>query len=235
MRYLGGKSRIGKKIAAIVNAEIAANPRPYLEPFCGACWVTQHIVAPSRMCSDANGALIAMWQALQAGWVPPTEVSEAMYADAKAGKLDPATTAFIGFGCSFGGKWFGGYARDYRGADYCRAAKNSLAAKLKNLAGVEFVNLPYEALAPEGRVIYCDPPYQGTTSYRAVPAFDTGKFWDTVRRWAESNTVFVSEYAAPDDIPCVAEFQTRLGMRSKSGREPRIEKLFSLGTAHHAI
>ena len=27
---------------------------------------------------------------------------------------NPALTGFVGFGCSFGGKWWGGYAKDKR-------------------------------------------------------------------------------------------------------------------------
>ena len=32
-------------------------------------------------------------------------------------------TGFVGFGCSFGGKWFGGYARNRVGRNYCLEAK----------------------------------------------------------------------------------------------------------------
>ena len=57
-----------------------------------------------------------MWKALQSGWEPPDIVTEAEYQYIKDHKdEDPALAGFVGFGCTFGAKWFAGYARDKRG------------------------------------------------------------------------------------------------------------------------
>ena len=66
MRYLGGKARLRDQIVPIING-IDANI--YLEPFCGACWVGELVNKRTRIFSDANKYLIAMWQAIQNGWV----------------------------------------------------------------------------------------------------------------------------------------------------------------------
>src|SRR3990167_10829930 len=130
MRYMGGKSRVCKPIAAYINGVVG--DRPYWEPFVGGGWVLQHVKARLRFASDLHGPLIRMWQALQSGWVPPSNVSEEEYRRLKADEAaDPALRAFVGFGCSFGGKWFGGYARSDREAqrNYAVNAKNSLTRK----------------------------------------------------------------------------------------------------------
>ena len=41
--------------------------------------------------------------------------------------------SFVGFGCSFAGKWFGGYARSNDKRNYAKMAKNSLNKKIINL------------------------------------------------------------------------------------------------------
>lgn len=78
-------------------------------------------------------------------------------------------------------------------------------------------------------VIYCDPPYQGTTQYGAVNSFNWEKFWDWCRSQSMAgNKIFVSEYKAPDDFDCVLEIETKLDVRTKDGKQPtRTERIFS--------
>lgn len=75
-------------------------------------------------------------------------------------------------------------------------------------------------------LVYCDPPYQGTTQYGAFAGFDHELFWDTMREWSKHNTVVVSEYKAPNDFKCVAEFSSRMGLTTENERPIRCEKLF---------
>lgn len=135
MQYLGGKTRIAKAIAEIVNAE--RGDRVFWEPFCGGLSVSVKLAAHGPgIVSDANPALIALYQAVRDGWDPPGHVSEEEYSAAKALPDSDPRKAFIGFGCSFGGKWFGGYARNARGDDYVGATQRSLARDLPKLRGV---------------------------------------------------------------------------------------------------
>jgi DNA adenine methylase len=228
MQYLGGKSKTWKEISQYVK-EVRRDGQEYIEPFVGGGWVLQGVQG-KRSASDANQALITMYQALQSGWIPPAYVDKEQYEEVKALKNahDPIT-AFIGFGCSFSGKWFGGYARDSAGRNYASNAKNSLIRQLPLISDVSFSCKSYSEWSPVGCIIYCDPPYANTTGYNAVGEFDSANFWQTMREWSESNTVIVSEYEAPDDFICVKEIATKTDMHTKVGKDARTEKIFTYG------
>lgn len=225
MRYLGGKSKIRKQIATFLES-VRKPEQVYFEPFCGGCHVTQEI-SGTRIAGDGNYALITMYRALQKGWIPPQSVTEELYAKYKANPnpYDPAT-AFIGIGCSFGGKWFGGYARQ-KGYDFAIGGTNAIMRQLPKIQDVEFRYGNYWEHNPQDMLIYCDPPYQGTTAYGAFKEFDHTRFWNTMRIWSRDNTVVISEYKAPDDFKCVLEIPTKTIIRD-SDNKPILsaEKLF---------
>ena len=80
---------------------------------------------------------------------------------------------------------------------------------------------------PDNSLIYCDPPYEGTTKYK--DDFNHKRFWQWCRNKSnEGHIVFVSEYNAPDDFECVkvVETNTQLGNGSNSGNMVKVEKLF---------
>ena len=199
-----------------------------------------------RIGSDVCLPLIALYNALQNGWTPPEQVTEADYQQAKSGNCEPYLQAFIGFGCSFAGKWFGGFARGGHGADaptaarslrsnldrnYAANARNSLLKKSVGMSDVRFNHLDYRntPFKPEGWVIYCDPPYAGTTGYTAAPPYNPAEFWVQCSLWAGAgNVVLVSEYQAPADWTCVLEVATKTDIRNRENQlEPRQERLFS--------
>jgi DNA adenine methylase len=132
-------------------------------------------------------------------------------------------TAFAAFGCSFGAKWFCGYA-----LGGFIPTKNSLKKSMGKIQNVKFRCCSYEEHRPKNMLIYCDPPYANTTGYTACRKFDHEKFWDTMRNWSADNIVVISEYQAPPDFECVLEMQTRLSVRSKNGCERRTERLFQV-------
>jgi DNA adenine methylase len=223
MHYLGGKARIGKQIANIVN-NLFTTHQSYLEPFMGAGWVLSKIVAKQRAASDSHLDLILLWKALQSGWIPPSYLSEEEYNELR--KSEPsALRGFAGFGCSFSGKWFGGYARS-GDRNYALNAKNSLMRKLSTMLDVYFEHKKYQSYSGlKDWVIYCDPPYEGTTKYK--DGFNHEEFWSIMRNWSIDNKVIISEYKAPFDFECIAEFVTRTDLRTtKNGKEERIERLF---------
>lgn len=233
MQYLGGKSRTAKPICDYLNKLIKDNKiEVYYEPFCGACNIISDIQCYKRYASDAHYYLVQMWrEVVTFGWEPPSAVSEEDYDSAKThiGWPDHCI-GFIGFGCSYSGKWFGGYARDNTGRNYASNARNSILKKAKKLEGVTFRWCSYENCISyvSGKLIYCDPPYKGTTSYKGTDQFDHDAFWQWVRARSKHNIVIVSEYEAPDDFECVLEIETKTDMRTNSGKEKRIEKLFRL-------
>ena len=53
---------------------------------------------------------------------------------------------------------------------------------------------------PAGAVIYCDPPYKGTSEYAGAEGFDHDAFYDWCEAQARAgHPVFISEYDMPAD------------------------------------
>lgn len=229
MRYFGGKARVGKSLIAYLEG-VRKPGQAWAEPFCGGLWMT-YLAGGTRLASDANKALITLYQKVQNGWLPPETLSKSVYEEIriKQDSEDPLT-AFAGFGCSFGGKWFGGYASS-GSRNYAKNAKNSLLKKMGKCKDVVFFYADYkEALlaVPKGSLVYLDPPYAHTTGYGATGSFDSGQFWGIVRKMSEEHDVYVSEYSAPPDFKCVLEVQTKTDIRNKTGnKEERVERLFT--------
>ena len=223
MQYLGGKSKTRKQIASFLES-IRKPGQVYLEPFVGGAWVLQEM-SGERLASDSNKALIVMYKALQNGWLPPEDVSEALYAKYKQMQNeDDPLTAFIGIGCSFGGKWFGGYARQ-KGYNFAAGGRRALQKQLPLIVGAQFFAKDYSEWCPTNMLIYCDPPYENTTGYK--DKFDHILFWETMRRWAKDNVVVISEYRAPSDFECVLEMPTKTIIRDASNKPLQsVERLF---------
>lgn len=228
MQYLGGKSKIRKQVAAFLES-VRKPEQVYFEPFVGGGWVLQEM-SGKRVASDGNKALIALYKAMQQGWQPPDFVSEDEYkAYQKSQVQNDPMTAFCGFGVSFAGKWFGGYARSEGKTCYAATSKRSLLKQLPLIKDVKFESRLFSEWSPKDALVYCDPPYAGTTQYGAFDGFDHNLFWATMREWVDKgNTVVVSEYAAPEDFVCVKEFVSQMGLSvgDKLTRPKRVERLF---------
>jgi DNA adenine methylase len=227
LQYFGGKSRIANHIVQYLES-IREPDQPYIEPFVGSGIVISKM-SGKREAYDKHPYLIAMYKALQKGWIPPKEIAEEQYHYIKENKDEqPHLTGFVGFSCSFSGKWFGGFARNNRGDNYCLQSHNSLLKKMQTLHSVKFEMVDYKDLQPKNSLIYCDPPYRGTTQYGLVGNFNSDEFWNTMREWSIHNTVVIIEYNAPDDFECVWQQEARTGIRNKDNiREKRVEKLYT--------
>lgn len=232
MRYFGGKTRTCKEIAKVLN-DNRKESQVFLSPFTGGGWVEQYLTAP-KILSDKHEYLIAMYKGLQEGWLPPTEVTKEEYDKVhKNLDEDKRLSGFIGFGCSFSGKWFGGFAKDSTGRNYASNAFNSIQTKLSNglLRDAEIKYCDYKEHQPKGMLIYADPPYKGTTQYAkgVVGTFNSEEFWEVMREWSKDNDVYISEYTAPDDFEVVWQKEVKLDIRDgKNEKKQRIEKLFKL-------
>ena len=226
MRYLGGKNRIRKKICEVLK-QLRVKKQPYFEPFVGGGWVLQEMDG-ARVASDGNPALVYMYKALQSGWLPPKVVTEEDYARISSIRnIQDPLTAFVGIGCSYAGKWFGGYARS-AGRNYASNASNSLLRQLPKIRDVNFILGEYKDHSPKGCLVYCDPPYEGTTGYTGVGQFNYDHFFDTMREWSQHNTVVISGYKAPKDFSCISIFPTSLDMHTiDAAAKERVEKLFT--------
>lgn len=230
MRYLGGKSRYGEEIARVIRSKKRHQHQLIIEPFCGACWVSQYLYSGPIHCSDICEPLIQMHKAIQnVHWEPPDFIGEEEYNELheqwKNGECSP-WIGFAGFACSWGAKWFGGYARGLA-RNFCQEAKISLLKKHKYLRHVLFLYRNYKniTISPGDTVIYCDPPYRGTIGYHGE-IFDHINFWKKVREWSQDNTVIISEYQAPSDFKIIWQVEHF----SIKGTDSKIttEKLFEL-------
>lgn len=222
MRYFGGKQRIAKKIVEILKYE--RKGRVYLEPFLGGGSVFCKMDNP-KIGSDTVPDLIEFWQAIQSGWLPPDTITKEQYEAAKEGLINGPLRAFIGFGCSFGGKWFGGYANT-PGRNYASNAKNSTLSKREGFIGAKLLCKDFFTWNVKNYLIYCDPPYAGKIRPGTRQNFDTEMFWDHVRLLSEDNTVLVSETEAPEDFKVVWEKEVKTDMQQSIRK--RTEKLFCI-------
>jgi DNA adenine methylase len=232
MRYVGGKCRIRKQVSEYINKN-RKEGQAYYEPFVGSAWILMEIKGGPNYASDVNKYLIAMWKALQKGWIPPSKMTQKQYDQAKEqvmekdgkGRMSDELLAFIGFGCSFYGMWFSQFA--HKDKNYAKVAKDSLLRKIKSIPkDTKFKCMSYEDLKPEkNSIIYCDPPYADTVQEYSKSNFDSEKFWEWCRKMSKAgHTVLISEYKAPKDFKCVLRIKTTLGIHSEN--RTRYEKLF---------
>ena len=228
MQYFGGKQRISTQIVDVLN-EYRKDNQPLVEPFVGGCNVISKMNG-ERYCYDINEYLIEMYKAVQNGWIPPTTITKEEYDYIKDNKDEnKVLTGFVGIGCSYSGKWFGGYARNKTGRNYCLNAHNSILKQLNDIRDIKFDCKDYKELEFDDCLIYCDPPYKDTTKYPIIGEFNTEEFWNVMRNWSKNNTVIISEYEAPYDFECIKEIHTKTDIRNSDGkRENRVERLFML-------
>jgi len=226
MQYLGGKAKIAKRLGAYLRSRLEG--RFFVEPFCGALNITTQMEGP-RLAADASPYLFSLYKALRSGWAPPDTLSDEEWRSLKKRK-DPSDpmTAFAGYGCSFGGKFFAGYAKNDLRYNYAASAKSTLLKKFARCVDVSFACCSYADLTPgTGHLVYCDPPYADTTAYVAVGRFDSEAFWQWARKRTELGAcVLVSEYKAPPGWHTVWETETKTSLHCANGQEKRIEKLF---------
>ena len=246
MRYLGGKSRLAKRIGATI-LEHSNQRGYYIEPMIGGGSVFFEL-APHFQRSyggDVQEDLILMYQALADGWVPPDTVTEEEWRELRDSPPS-ALRAFAGFGCSFGGRFFEGYGRDRDGnRNFAGETKKRLATYQNTLRTLPTAPLfgqgDYEERWPlRGSVVYLDPPYAGTKGYSSkragVPEFDTDKFWDVVTKWVTEDGahVFVSEFNAPDKWTPIWERERSVGVggTANAGYTKKTDKLFVYGKGY---
>ena len=225
MIYMGSKSRHAKEILEVI-APYRKESQAWVEPFVGGANMIKNVEAPLRIGGDFNEYVIALYNALQRGWSVPEYMTDDMYKHVKNNKdsFPSELVGLLGFTGSFGGKWFGGFIGNCEPKETrIKRAVNSSKKILEEVEGCVMIHSSYDELPfPDGSLIYCDPPYEGTTKYR--DAFDHDKFWQWCRDMSdEGHTVFVSEYNAPADFACVWEKQVNTTIATS---KTATEKLF---------
>jgi DNA adenine methylase len=236
MKYMGSKNRIAKFLLPIMIKDAQEKSfDTWVEPFVGGANVIDKVPNEFRKIGiDYNEhtikALIAIRDLINE---LPKNVSVDYYNSLKGTSPDPITS-LIRFGASFGGKFENGYARSFTNKGIPRnhwdEAKRNAEKQNLLLQGIEFVHASYDEFSDfENCLIYCDPPYKGTTSYK-TGVFDHDKFWQWCRDMSRKNSVFISEYEAPEDFDCVwqGEVKTNFASQRSGATHKAIEKLFKL-------
>jgi DNA adenine methylase len=209
MKYQGGKTKCREEIVEAISSKISSGP--WWEPFCGGLSVSVALTdrfGPGKI-SDANLALISLYQAILHGWQPPEVVTREMYEQAKVLPDSDPLKAFCGFACSFGGKWFGGYVAPKRyektercNPGYCNYPKQGKRALLRDVPLVGVTEcLDFMKVKPgsvDVKFIYCDPPYEGSLKYSGGPKFNSQEFFARCVDWSDAGvSMFISEHACP--------------------------------------
>lgn len=233
MSYIGGKARGSSHILAVLNDK-RFEGYDFLEPFVGMGHVLRRVVNKrSYSASDANPLVMRLLTAVQSGEMMPS-ITRERYTQLRAAtdevSLERACAAFQ---YSFNGREFGGYVDTYARRNGTiddipgsRANYYATLANSPSFARATLAQCDYRAHTPTNALVYCDPPYQGTTRYKGTEPFDHGAFWETVRDWSRDNVVLVSEYAAPPDFVCVASRPKPSCLAGGHKATPRVERLF---------
>ena len=238
MKYMGSKARFVKEMLPIILGSRTID-QWYVEPFAGGMNSICE-VSGNRIANDIHYHLIQMWIRLTNGWTPEKITrSEYLAIRTNMKNYPDHVVGWAGFNCSYSGKWFGGFAGETNTAigtvrDYQSEAIRNVAKQVEKMEGVVFQNKPYyELVLPPNSIVYCDPPYEGTTKY--ANDFDHSLFWAWVRNISsQGHTVFVSEYSAPPDFICVWEKVAVSSLSANGeigGSKTSVERLFSLPPA----
>lgn len=230
MRYLGGKARLAKYFAPILDRALLEKDGKLLEPFVGGFNIVPALQNVSKsVCSDIHEGLICLYQSLQEGtFDPPETLAEDEYKCLKQAndKTNPLT-AFAAFGCTFGAKEWGGYARDGKGKrNYANETRNALLRILPHLSKVRFIARDFLDISPANCVIYCDPPYINTTKYK-TNSFNAKEFYAWCELAVQNDCiVFVSEFTAPEYWEIVWRKERKIAVSGKKTGLVKEERLY---------
>jgi site-specific DNA-adenine methylase len=163
------RKRISQVLKKVEQQLMDGETLPYFEPFCGGCNVLQYFLGNNGRliyASDVDPDLIFMWNVIQN---TPIRVHNNCLKDEHE--------------CS----------SSLDGLCFLSTLGKRLTEVSKNIKGITFEGpCSYDEYAPEGMLIYCDPP--------SGQDRDDDQFWKTMRKWKENNLVFVAEQSAPGDF-----------------------------------
>jgi DNA adenine methylase len=214
-KYLGGKSRISNYLINYMSA-VRHDGMTWVEPFMGSGKVLLNVKGP-RIGNDINHELIALFKAVQTGYMPPSVITEEQYKHMKENqKLYPDhLKGFVSFACAFGGMRWATYARDSKNTNYADLGRRNIIKNKKKLTGVKLYSCDYKELPiPDNSLIYCDPPYINTKGYGFD--FNHDEFYDWCEAKAkDGHLVFISEYQAPKKFKIVWSKEVSVTVHNK--------------------
>lgn len=238
MKYMGSKNRIAKHILPIMLKD-RKEGQYWVEPFVGGANMIDKVTG-NRIGADFNGSVIKALKFIRDCSTPKSNKQyniddyKAAANKARCGVDLSLLDSYALIAFSFGAKWLGGWSRGKNSQgeprDYVNEQHKASEKQKPLLQGVELFSCSYDKLEiPPESIIYCDPPYEGTTGYK--DKFNHEEFWHWCRMmWCEGHTVFVSEYNAPDDFTCVWEQEVNVSVAKDSKQKRAVERLFTLNS-----
>lgn len=241
MKYVGSKNRLSKDLAPIIQSYITYTTKGYLEPFVGGGNMIDKIKCNNKIGCDIHKELIALLNHVKTTTSDiPITITEDEYNHVKANmqNYDDWYIGLVGYCSTFGAKYFGGYARGFKEdkitpRDIPSEGIRNLKQQAPNLKDIKFIHTKFQDIPKDkikGYVIYCDPPYRGTTKYK-TDEFPYEEFYQWVKDMSVNNTVLISEYWMPDDFTCIweKEHKTLLDSNKSSGDDGniRMERLYT--------
>jgi len=97
--------------------------------------------------------------------------------------------------------------------------------RLERLERLDTSNKDYQELEiPHNAIIYCDPPYKGTATYKNAEGFEHDSFIN----WCleQPNPIYISEYNMPKDFEIVSQFSHISILSATNNAKRTIENLF---------
>lgn len=240
MKYMGSKNKHYKEMLPII-LQARKPGQPYVEPFCGGCNMIYKVPSSfPRYANDNHPYLIALLQHVQNGGELPDYISEIEYKNIQNNKDNYPDwyAGFVGFGCSFGAKWFGGFARNIKQGhpdeslnlttrNYCAESKRNLLKQAPYFKDIIFTCGDYrDMLIPPESIIYIDPPYKNTTGYKGE--FNHAELYIWIKeKKQQGHTVFISEYDMPTGFKVIGG-KSVVSSFDHSSRKNETEILFTL-------
>ena len=230
MKYMGSKNRISKHILPFIVKELGGKS-VYWEPFVGGGNMIDKIPDSIKKIgsdydSDAINGLLTIKNKLESIPKNKNEFNEYCYKEQK--NIESVFSGYVAYALSYGGKKWGGWRRDSSGnRDYVAEAYRNAVKQSDKLKNVDLLCRSYDSLNIENAVIYCDPPYKGTTNYSSY--FNHDKFYDwCILQSEKGNKVFVSEYSMPDMFDCLWEKEISSSLTKNTGSKTGIERLYTI-------
>lgn len=236
MKYMGSKNRIAKHILPIM-LSCRDEGQCWVEPFVGGANMIDKVEG-NRIGADFNKHVIEALKLIRDGNTPKSNIEynsddyKAAANKARCGANLNQVDSYALIAFSFGAKWIGGWSRGKNSKgeqrDYVSEQHKASEKQKPLLQSVELIHSSYNDLEiPPNSVIYCDPPYEGTTGYK--DKFNHEDFWQWCRNKSKyGHTVFVSEYNAPDDFICVWEHELNVSVAKNGKQKKAIERLFTI-------
>lgn len=229
MTYLGSKERIKEFILRNI-VRVRAPGQLYIEPFMGSGSIISELSGP-RIGSDAHKDLMLLWMELvNDSFEEPATITKEVYDKLMKSNVPSALRGYAGFFWSFSGMFDKGFSSAFYTKSHSFHKARETAVKLRDavLAPIPYYQYIPEQWKDKNAVIYCDPPYLGTTGYKGTPDFDYERFY----YWCEQmsslgNTVLISEYYMPSTrFVIIDQLGHRIGLKRLDDDNDRIEFIY---------